>query len=947
MFREGTLCKLNKILCLMIDRSEEEHVAWKDEQGERGEGSDLADTGPPRTELDETLMLVEELKTFAEVEQDIDSGTDQHDADDTHRWNEDEESDRVTEPTFYEHNAQDEPVHPLLAFLSPLLDEEEPLAWKIESDQGEGHDSNAGQPRKEVEETSILVEELKTRVCRVYQTFTEVEKNVDSGTDQWEEETESTITQKVQDRAAEPTVNEDKAQDEPVSAIEAGWQMDTPGQQRPTESDGYEKMISAIVGEQLPTRTPRAPVSRDVVIPATVERLRALKLATYNKEINLMGSHGPDLDVDALPGSRIDTFHNHYGMVSTMNYVVLQKVQTGSREIKSILLTPTRRHVRDALHSSSMMPTRRVHFKIARKLDGPTLHPVEPGSVYIKIWQQLMLLPIIWEIWSFPFRLAFGNIETDVNTWGLPVDGVADCMFLSDIVVGFMTIIPASTFPNQPDIANSFRDIIRLRVRHELFWLLSPILIYQLIILNIASGIWIGPPGQASWLWWSSGIPRVAQRLRRFVFYFESILVDPTIKVQQLQAFRLALIICLSAHWVGSIFYFLARLQGFGSTTWLADFESLLPKYTMQPRIESADYLLCIYKGFNALSNLAYDGGIPMNEVEMVFSLMVMLMQVYISALILGTLLNYLVRKDPQEEAHKQQMANVRLFMDQKNIPQELHQRVDLYLEFQFKKNRQNAVSSLIDLPKSLRIKVANANYREIVDKCVTAGRAFAGCKDQFLNAMLVKLHVSHVMSGDHVVQRDDLPLELYFVLSGSVQVVDENDHVQKTVRSDVPDLPPIVGEVPFFLRINHFLAITASLDHNVQLLVLNTEDSIEIFNEFPENHATICENLMSTFDLTNEGKQIPGIEDDLSDPNKLGIKKRIVESMEERTEKRFLSLCQAANTGDPDTITLLARQGANLDRTDYDRRSAMHIACQEGHFRVVEALVQNGAQVC
>ena len=291
MFREGTLCKLNKVLCLMIDRSEEEHVAWKDEQGERVEGSNLADTGPPRTELDETLMLVEELKTFAEVEQDIDSGTDQHDADDTHRWNEDEESDRVTEPTFYEHNAQDEPVHPLLAFLSPLLDEEEPLAWKIESDQGEGHDSNAGQPRKEVEETSILVEELKTRVCRVYQTFTEVEKNVDSGTDQWEEETESTITQKVQDRAAEPTVNEDKAQDEPVSAIEAGWQMDTPGQQRPTESDGYEKMISAIVGEQMPTRTPRAPVSRDVVIPATVERLRALKWATYNMEINLMGSY--------------------------------------------------------------------------------------------------------------------------------------------------------------------------------------------------------------------------------------------------------------------------------------------------------------------------------------------------------------------------------------------------------------------------------------------------------------------------------------------------------------------------------------------------------------------------------------------------------------------------------------------------------------------------------
>jgi len=921
----------------------------EDEQGEVGEASDSSDAGPPPEEVHETSMLVEELKTFAEVEPDIDSGTDQQDADDAHRWDEDEESDRATEPTPCEHKAQDEPA--------PLLDEEEPAGWKVESDRGEGSDSDTGQPRDEADETSMLVKKLKTRVCSVYQTFAEVERDVDSGTDQqqdhaqnWENHSESKMKQTVQDRTTEPTANEHKAQDEPVPpvlTIEAGWQMNTPGEQHLTESENYEKMIVAIVGEQLPMRTPRAHVSRDVVIPATVEKLRALKWAAGYKKINLIGSYQPDLDVDALAGSKNDTVHNHYGMVSTMNHLVSQKIQIGSREIKSILLTPARRLVRDALHSSSMMPTRRVHFKIARNLDGPTLHPVEPGSVYIKMWQQLMLLPIIWEIWSFPFRLAFGNIETDVNMWGLPVDGVADCMFLCDIAVGFMTIIPASTFPNQPEIANTFRDIISLRVRHELFWLLSPILIYQLIVLKIASVGWLGPPGQASWLWWSSGIPRVVQRLRRFVFYFESILVDPTIKVQQLQAFRLALIICLSAHWVGSIFYFLARLQGFDSTTWLADFEHLLPNYTMQPRIESADYLLCIYKGFNALSNLAYDGGIPMNEVEMVFSLMVMLMQVYISALILGTLLNYLVRKDPQEEAHKQQMVNVRLFMDQKNIPQELHQRVDLYLDFQFQKNRQNAVSSLVDLPKSLRIKVANANYREIVDKCVTAGRAFAGCKDQFLNAMLVKLHVSHIMSGDHVVKRDDLPRELYFVLSGSVQVVDENDRVQKIVRSDVPDLPPIVGEVPFFLRINHLLAITASLDHNVQLLVLSTEDSAEIFNEFPENHATICENLMSTFDLTKEGKQIPGIEDDLSDPNKLEIKKRIVESMEERTEKRFLSLCNAANTGDPDVITLLARQGANLNRTDYDRRSAMHIACQEGHFRVVEALVQNGAQVC
>jgi len=178
------------------------------------------------------------------------------------------------------------------------------------------------------------------------------------------------------------------------------------------------------------------------------------------------------------------------------------------------------------------------------------------------------------------------------------------------------------------------------------------------------------------------------------------------------------------------------------------------------------------------------------------------------------------------------------------------------------------------------------------------------------------------------------------------MQVIDENDRVISLVRSDLPDLPPIIGEVPFFLRVNHVLAITASLEDEVQLLILNSEDSIVLASEFPEDHAIICENLMSTFDLTKEGKQIPGIEDDLSDQINLEIKQRIIESMDARTEQRFLLLCQAARSGDSDAVVLLARQGANLDQSDYDGRGSIHIACQEGSLKVVEVLVQHGAQV-
>ena len=131
-------------------------------------------------------------------------------------------------------------------------------------------------------------------------------------------------------------------------------------------------------------------------------------------------------------------------------------------------------------------------------------------------------------------------------------------------------------------------------------------------------------------------------------------------------------------------------------------------------------------------------------------------------------------------------------------------------------------------------------------------------------------------------------------------------------------------------------------LSHAAQ--VLTKEQSIELFAEYPEAHSTICDNLLCEFDLTAEGTPVPGVEDDLSDKVKVETKNRIVQAMKQRLEERFLTLCQAARSGDADTIVMLKRQGANLDQTDYDGRSALHIASKEGSHKVVEALLQNDA---
>lgn len=135
----------------------------------------------------------------------------------------------------------------------------------------------------------------------------------------------------------------------------------------------------------------------------------------------------------------------------------------------------------------------------------------------------------------------------------------------------------------------------------------------------------------------------------------------------------------------------------------------------------------------------------------------------------------------------------------------------------------------------------------------------------------------------------------------------------------------PVAGEVPFFLGINHLKAMKAKEDvPDIQLLVLSKEQSLELFAEYPEDYTTICTNLMLEFDLTIEGCPIPGNDVDITDKDKMETTARIVESMNLRLEQRFLSLCQAARSGDADTVVTLARQGANLNQVFQRERGSL-----------------------
>lgn len=157
---------------------------------------------------------------------------------------------------------------------------------------------------------------------------------------------------------------------------------------------------------------------------------------------------------------------------------------------------------------------------------------------------------------------------------------------------------------------------------------------------------------------------------------------------------------------------------------------------------------------------------------------------------------------------------------------------------------------------------------------------------------------------------------------------------------------PPLVGETPFFLGIKHNYSIRTRQDTTAALLVLSAEDGVALQTSFPEDWEQIVVNLLSVFGLDVHGNDIAvlGDETDANDTEKGELRDQIVESIRRRAVQRFIKLIQDTDAGDVEAVMIASRQGADLNQADHDGRRVIHMAATEGNYKMVEMLLENGA---
>ncbi|KAK3264010.1 hypothetical protein CYMTET_27222 [Cymbomonas tetramitiformis] len=447
-------------------------------------------------------------------------------------------------------------------------------------------------------------------------------------------------------------------------------------------------------------------------------------------------------------------------------------------------------------------------------------------------------------------------------------------------------------------------------------------------------------------------LPRVT-RISKLLRYIGNKEKDLDMNTRSLQFVKLLLLIFLSSHYIGCCFYVVSRAMDFSPTSWAVQMHHYLPKFELQSSTYEEKYLMIIYKGFNAISLLGYDGVIPDSVAEMVLSTFVIFGQMVLSAYILGTLFHYLSQKDTTIEDFKKPIQQLEIFMSSRKLPADLRARLRRHYNFQCQKQIANKASKSIELPRSIEIKVAKCQYGEVLQKCSQRnGGIFYSCIDQFLSVLIICLRPVYLMPGEEVVQEGQMARELMFVFRGSVQVferdpVNGNETVVSTVRSDRRDVPSVIGEMAFFMGLVQPNTMRAHPSSDATLLVLSKLEYEKIIVNYPDQHDHIVCNILADLGLSRDGQDVRQHDEGENDDEERmhQLRKDVQASLLRRRRDDFARFMYAASTGDHDMVRALMRQKVDINLRDYDGRSPLHVAAKEGGFNVVRMLLEEQAE--
>ncbi|XP_077180027.1 voltage-gated delayed rectifier potassium channel KCNH5 isoform X2 [Paroedura picta] len=397
-------------------------------------------------------------------------------------------------------------------------------------------------------------------------------------------------------------------------------------------------------------------------------------------------------------------------------------------------------------------------------------------------WDWVILILTFYTAIMVPYNVSFKTKQNNI-AW-LVLDSVVDVIFLVDIVLNFHT-----TFVGPGGEVISDPKLIRMNYLKTWFVIdLLSCLPYDIInaFENVDEGI--------SSLFSSLKVVRllrlgrVARKLDHYLEYGAAVLV---------------LLVCvfgLVAHWLACIWYSIGDYEVIDEITntiktdsWLFQLaESIGMPYryntTGSGQWEGGPnkyslYITSLYFTMTSLTTIGFGNIAPTTDGEKIFSVAMMMVGSLLYATIFGNVTTIFQQMYANTNRYHEMLNNVRDFLKLYQVPKGLSERVMDYIVSTWSMSKGIDTEKVLSIcPKDMRADICVHLNRKVFNEHPAFRLASDGC----LRALAVEFQTIHCAPGDLIYHAGESVDALCFVVSGSLEVIQDDEVVAILGKGDV-----------------------------------------------------------------------------------------------------------------------------------------------------------------
>ncbi|XP_062319460.1 potassium voltage-gated channel subfamily H member 1a isoform X2 [Osmerus eperlanus] len=397
-------------------------------------------------------------------------------------------------------------------------------------------------------------------------------------------------------------------------------------------------------------------------------------------------------------------------------------------------------------------------------------------------WDWVILILTFYTAIMVPYNVSFKTKQNNV-TW-LVVDSIVDVIFLVDIVLNFHTTFvgPAGEVISDPKL---------IRMNYLKTWFVIDLLSclpYDVInaFENVDEGI--------SSLFSSLKVVRllrlgrVARKLDHYIEYGAAVLV---------------LLVCvfgLAAHWLACIWYSIGDYEVIDEDTNVVRTDSWLymlgetvgtpyrfnasgsGKWEGGPNKESV-YITSLYFTMTSLTSIGFGNIAPTTDGEKIFAVAMMMIGSLLYATIFGNVTTIFQQMYANTNRYHEMLNSVRDFLKLYQVPKGLSERVMDYIASTWSMSRGIDTEKVLQIcPKDMRADICVHLNRKVFKEHPAFRLASDGC----LRALAMEFQTIHCAPGDLIYHAGESVDSLCFVVSGSLEVIQDDEVVAILGKGDV-----------------------------------------------------------------------------------------------------------------------------------------------------------------